>query len=49
MRFPALEKTLLPVYFLRVEIEVLDNAPAFEECISRICRPIGAAPPMKML
>lgn len=49
VRFPALEKTLLPVYFLRVEIEVLDNATAFEECISRICRPIGAAPPMKML
>ena len=49
VRFPTLEKTLLPVYFLRVEIEVLDNATAFEECIVRICRPIGAAPPMKML
>ena len=49
VRFPALEKTLIPVYFLRVEIEVLDNAAAFEECVSRICHPIGAAPPMKML
>jgi tetraacyldisaccharide 4'-kinase len=49
VRFPALEKTLLPVYFLRVEIEILAGHEAFEECIARICRPAGAVPPMKLL
>lgn len=47
VRFPAFEKTLLPVYYLRVEIEILRGHEALEECVDRICRPRGAAPPMK--
>ena len=47
VRFPAFEKTLLPVYFLRIEIEVLRGAEALDECVGRICHPQGAAPPMK--
>lgn len=47
VRFPAFEKTLLPVYFLRVEIEILRGHEAVDECIQRICHPQGAAPPMK--
>jgi len=49
VRFPALEKTLLPVYFLRVEIEILRGQEAFEECIAGICRPSAVVPPMKLL
>ena len=49
VRFPALEKTLLPVYFLRVEIEILSGEEAFEECIAGICRPTAVVPPMKLL
>ncbi len=49
VRFPLIEKTLLPVYFLRVEIEILSGHEAFEECINRICRPSAVVPPMKLL
>lgn len=49
VRFPELTKTLLPVYFLRVEIEILSGHEAFEDCVDRICRPRGAVPPMKIL
>ncbi len=37
VRFPMLERTDLPVYFLRVEIEMISGADAFDEWISRIC------------
>jgi tetraacyldisaccharide 4'-kinase len=47
VRFPVFEKTLLPVYFLRIEIEVLRGSDALDECIGRICQPRGTAPPMK--
>lgn len=49
VRFPAFTKTLLPVYYLRVEIEILRGHAAFEECIARICAPQGMAPPMQIL
>jgi tetraacyldisaccharide 4'-kinase len=49
VRFPALEKTLLPVYYLRVEIEILSGHDAFEECVHRICKPAGLVPPVKLL
>jgi tetraacyldisaccharide 4'-kinase len=49
VRFPELSKTLLPVYFLRVEIEILSGHDEFEECIERICRPLGTVPAMKIL
>ncbi len=47
VRFPAFEKTLLPVYFMRIEIEVLRGGAALDECVGRICQPQGTAPPMK--
>lgn len=49
VRFPPFEKTLLPVYYLRVEIEVIDGHEHIEDCINRICRPQGSPPPMKFL
>ena len=37
VRFPLVERRDLPVWFLRVEIEMLSGAEAFDEWISRIC------------
>ena len=37
VRFPFMERRDLPVYFLRVEIEMLSGAEAFNDWISRIC------------
>lgn len=37
VRFPKLEEMPIPVYFLRVEIEILDGEENFIECISKIC------------
>ena len=37
VRFPLLERRDVPIYFLRVDIEILSGAEDFNECISRIC------------
>jgi tetraacyldisaccharide 4'-kinase len=37
VRFPMLERRDLPIYFLRVEIELLSGAEDFNATISRIC------------
>ena len=37
VRFPKLERCDVPVYFLRVDIEILSGEEDFHECISRIC------------
>lgn len=37
VRFPMMERRDLPIYFLRVEIEMLSGAEDFYECIKRIC------------
>lgn len=37
VRFPLIERRDVPIYFLRVEIEMLSGAEAFHEWISRIC------------
>lgn len=37
VRFPLIDRCDLPVLFLRVEIEMLSGADAFEEWIDRIC------------
>jgi len=37
VRFPMIERRDLPIYFMRVEIEMLSGAEDFNECISRIC------------
>lgn len=36
-RFPELVDTRLPVYYLRVEIEMLHGADEFDEWVSRVC------------
>src|SRR5271155_3616855 len=38
VRFPRLGKRPLPVYFLRVEIEIIRGYDAFNRCLERMCR-----------
>jgi len=37
VRFPMLERRDIPVFFLRVEIELLSGQENFDQCIARIC------------
>lgn len=37
VRFPKLDRRDLPIYFLRVEIKIVNGASDFEECVKRIC------------
>jgi len=37
VRFPRLQSTAVPVYYLRVEIEILGGADVFERILHRIC------------
>jgi len=49
VRFPRLGKRPLPVYFLRVEIDIIRGHDAFERCVERMCRynepPVPELPP----
>lgn len=37
VRFPRLDRCDVPIYFLRVDIEMFAGAEDFQQCISRIC------------
>jgi len=37
VRFPRVERRDVPIYFLRVDIELLSGTEDFNDCISRIC------------
>jgi tetraacyldisaccharide 4'-kinase len=37
VRFPKLERRDIPIYFLRVDIEILSGTEDFQACIERIC------------
>ncbi len=39
VRFPRLLETEVPIFFLRVEIEILSGHETWEQCVARICRP----------
>jgi tetraacyldisaccharide 4'-kinase len=39
VRFPRLPKTDVPIYFLRVEIEILSGHESWEHFVGRICKP----------
>ena len=47
VRMPRLPETELkvPVYFLRVEIEILSGHESWEHCVGRICKPKPVLPP----
>jgi tetraacyldisaccharide 4'-kinase len=37
VRFPKIDRRDLPIYFMRVEIQIVAGAEGFEECVGRIC------------
>jgi tetraacyldisaccharide 4'-kinase len=39
VRMPRLTETTVPIYFLRVEIEILSGQETWEHCVARICLP----------
>ena len=39
VRFPRLTKPEVPIYFLRVEIDILSGHESWEHCVARICQP----------
>ncbi len=39
VRFPRLANPEVPIYFLRVEIEILSGHESWEHCVARICQP----------
>ena len=39
VRFPMIEPLPIPVYYLRVEIEILKGDETWEQCVQRICSP----------
>ena len=44
VRFPRLPKAEVPIYFLRVEIEILNGHESWEQCVARICQPKAMMP-----
>ena len=45
VRFPKIKKLEIPIYFLRVEIEILTGHESWQECVDRICNPQPMMPP----
>ncbi len=39
VRFPRIPNPEVPIYFLRVEIEILSGHETWEHCVARICQP----------
>ena len=39
VRLPVLDNPEVPIYFLRVEIEILNGQETWEQCVQRICTP----------
>ena len=37
VRFPYVSGVDIPIYFLRVKIEIMEGAKDFHDCVSRIC------------
>ncbi|HEX7194625.1 MAG TPA: tetraacyldisaccharide 4'-kinase, partial [Chthoniobacterales bacterium] len=47
VRFPVLDNLEVPIYFLRVEIEILNGQETWEQCVQRICTPPAMLRPEK--
>jgi tetraacyldisaccharide 4'-kinase len=39
VRFPVIDPLEVPIYYLRVEIEILNGQETWEQCVQRICTP----------
>lgn len=47
VRFPKIERAEVPMYFLRVEIEILSGHETWEQCVARICKPMPMLSPAR--
>jgi tetraacyldisaccharide 4'-kinase len=47
VRLPRIAKCRVPIYFLRVEIEILTGHESWQHCVDRICKPQQMIPPEK--
>jgi tetraacyldisaccharide 4'-kinase len=47
VRLPRLTNPEVPIYFLRVEIEILSGAESWQSCVDRICKPQPIMAPEK--
>ena len=45
VRFPVIDPLPLPMYYLRVEIEILSGHETWEHCVQRICKPPAMVTP----
>ena len=48
VRFPRFTKPEVPIYFLRVEIEILSGHESWEHCVARICQPERKVSPARL-
>lgn len=39
VRFPTIDPPEVPIYYLRVEIEIINGQETWEQCLERICKP----------
>jgi tetraacyldisaccharide 4'-kinase len=37
VRFPKIDRRDLPIYFMRVEIQIVNGANDFQDCVRKIC------------
>jgi len=37
VRFPKIDRRDLPIYFMRVEIQIISGAKDFQDCVRKIC------------
>ena len=37
VRMPRLDRCDVPIYYLRIQIDILSGRESFDQCISRIC------------
>jgi len=42
VRFPLIDPLEVPIYYLRVEIEIVNGQKTWEQCLQRICEPLPA-------
>ena len=44
VRFPVPEEKEVPIYFLRIEVKILNGEEVWEQCVERICARRGRSP-----
>ncbi|MGA8658967.1 MAG: tetraacyldisaccharide 4'-kinase [Chthoniobacterales bacterium] len=45
VRFPVVDPVPIPIYYLRVEIEILSGHETWDHCVQRICKPPAMVTP----